>query len=244
MNENQGHLWRQQAEKLLLSLRDVLQVSISLNQDDEVTAIDVLAEGKRQDRQIARDVRSALKAEYRLEIDYDRIQVVHREVGVEETLDSEQIPSQNEALLSVGNDRIAFDEVTVNASKLAAVVRVRLLLADRAAQGEALGSSSKREIPRLVARATLDAMARFLQQETRLELMDLETMRFAGEDMVLVGVRFLQGREEKSLTGSCVVERDLHQSVVYATLHALNRVFGRLEFREPVEFELHASAVS
>ena len=55
---------------------------------------------------------------------------------------------------------------------------------------------------------------------------------------MLVMVKLYKDRSEKTLTGSAVVAQSLQQSVVYATLDALNRVLGRLQFREPIEYEV------
>jgi hypothetical protein len=60
----------------------------------------------------------------------------------------------------------------------------------------------------------------------------------ADEETVLVMVKLYKERSEKTLTGSAVVAQSLQQSVVYATLDALNRVLGRLQFREPIEYEV------
>jgi hypothetical protein len=54
----------------------------------------------------------------------------------------------------------------------------------------------------------------------------------------VVLVRFVQGRTEKTLTGSSPGDQDDLRSVAYATLDALNRTFGTLRVREPEEFVL------
>jgi len=55
-------------------------------------------------------------------------------------------------------------------------------------------------------------------------------------------VKLLGQRSEKTLVGSCTVEQDMAQSVVYATLAAVNRVLGGLRSREPVEYELRPTS--
>ena len=48
----------------------------------------------------------------------------------------------------------------------------------------------------------------------------------------------LANRQEKVVTGSCVIEQDTPQAVVLATLAALNRVLGGLRVKEPTEYVL------
>ena len=62
------------------------------------------------------------------------------------------------------------------------------------------------------------------------------------QEVVLVTVKLLGQRSEKTLVGSCTVEQDMAQSVVYATLAAVNRVLGGLRSREPVEYELRPTS--
>jgi hypothetical protein len=50
-------------------------------------------------------------------------------------------------------------------------------------------------------------------------------------------------RQEKILVGTCVIEQDLHQAVVFATLAALNRLVGGLRPKEPTEYVLRPTSV-
>jgi hypothetical protein len=59
---------------------------------------------------------------------------------------------------------------------------------------------------------------------------------------VVVAVKLLAQRSEKTLVGCCTVEQDVAQSVVYATLAAVNRVLGGLKTVEAVEYELRPTS--
>jgi hypothetical protein len=134
--------------------------------------------------------------------------------------------------------RLRFEGVTVGIDQASAEVRVELSLGGRETVGEATGSSSGREIQSLVARAALDAVTKFLEPIYALTLNDLKVVPTEEGEVALVTVRFLKGREHKTLTGSCPVSHSLQQAIVYATLSALNRVLGRVSYREPVEYEV------
>ena len=247
MNDShRGPNWKPQAEKLLASLRDIVGASLVLSPEGEITEVSILAEGHRPPKQIVRDVRAALRAEYRIDLDYRRISVAQKSPVADAgptrptvlTLPAARV--QEEPV----RGRPRFVGVTTHLEQSRCRVRVELALGEREALGEAEGTNARRQIPRLVAEATLEAVGRFLDGSYRLSLADLEVMRFGGEEIVLVGVRFHQERGETVLTGSAVVSQDVQQSVVYATLDGLNRILGRLRYKEPVEFELRPTTLS
>jgi hypothetical protein len=248
-----GRDWVAQAEKLLLSLRDIAGVGITLSEDGrEITEISILAEGQRPPKQIVRDVRSALRAEFQVDVDYRKISVAQkRESSLEAvpepatrslptvlTLPAGRVDEEPAAI------RLRFVGVTVGIDQSTCRARVELCLGDREAVGDASGANSRRQVPRLIAEATLSAISRFLDDSYVLSLIDLEVLEFGGEEVVLVAIKFFKDRIEKTLTGSCVVSHDLQQSVVYGTLDSLNRTLGRLRYRETVEYEIRPTTMS
>jgi hypothetical protein len=245
-----GRDWAIEAQKLLLSLRDIVGADIRLADDGlGLAEINILAEGNRPPKQIVRDVRSALRAEYQVDVDYRKISVAQRrdvegdlpgypgEVGGGLlTLPAGQVDEEPVTT------RLRFEGVSVQILPADCRVRVELSLDDRETVGESLGSNSNRQLPLLVAEATLEAVAKFLDPDCALALADLQVVSLGGESVVLVLVRLHKDRSEKVLTGSAPVGATLQQSVVYATLNALNRALGRLRFREPVEYELRPTS--
>jgi hypothetical protein len=108
--------------------------------------------------------------------------------------------------------------------------------------GSATGASTRDNAARLVAAATLSALQPFLGEERVLVVDDVVRLRLGRRAAVVVTVKLLEGRTERLLTGSGTVEQDLPQSVVYATLAAVNRVLGGMTLREPVEYELRPAS--
>ena len=82
----------------------------------------------------------------------------------------------------------------------------------------------------------------YLGDDVTLAPHEVEFVRLGRQEVVLVTVKLLGQRSEKTLVGSCTVEQDMAQSVVYATLAAVNRVLGGLRSREPVEYELRPTS--
>jgi hypothetical protein len=121
---------------------------------------------------------------------------------------------------------------------------VELSLGDRETAGEAEGQGARSRIEPLVARAALASAARFLDGGYSLVLGDVKTLELDGEEAVAVSIHLFTDRDEKTLVGAVLVGRDLQQAVAYATLTALNRILGRLRFREPVEYELRPTTMT
>ena len=110
--------------------------------------------------------------------------------------------------------------------------------------GESTGASARSQVPPLVALATLEAASKFVDPCYSFVLDDIKVVGMGDEEVVVAAVKFFNDRAEKTLTGACVATHDLQQSVVYATLAALNRTLGRLRYREPVEYELRPTSVN
>jgi len=233
----------------LTSLRDISSADIALSEDGaDLLEINILAEGHRPPKQIVRDVRSALRAEYQLDVDYRKISVAQRRTPDQPrrgeggptilTLPAGQVDEEPAAV------RIRFEGVTVTRSHTGCRVRVELSLGDREAAGEAEGVGARTRIEPLVARAALESASRFLDPGYSFVLADVKTVELDGEETAVVALHLFTDRDEKTLVGAVPAGRDLQQAVVYATLAALNRMLGRLRFREPVEYELRPTTMT
>lgn len=247
--------WIRDAEALLASLRGVRRVNIAVERPDtalpgaadappEIAEIHILSDGERPPKQIVRDVRSALMAAHRVDVDYRKISIVQRRQ------DPPSDGTSNIIELVVGPEvaapppRIRFGGVTVAQNALRCSVQVELALWEREIMGEAEGPVGRLQVPRLIAEATLRGLERLIADDYRLALGHLEIVNLGGDTIVLVCVKFIGGRRQQSLSGSCIVDHDLQQAVVYASLAALNRILGRLPIKEPVEYELRPTSVS
>ena len=247
MESNPTAGWVERAESLILSLRDVTGVDIATEGDD-ILEINILATGDRPPKQIARDVRSALRAELRLEVDHRKISVAQRRdesvlLNVLDTSEGNVIELVPRLESRPTSRRFQFLGLDLSLNTHRALARVELALGDGESVGEAEGPATQGESLRLIARATLQAVERFVVDGARFTLAELVTIPLGGEPIVLVGVHFQNGRERQLLSGSANVGRDLQTAVVFATLAALNRRLGRLSLREAVEYELRPTTI-
>jgi len=236
--------WVVDAEALIRSLRNVTGVSIKTDRG-QIEEINILADGERSPKNIVRDVCSALKAEFRIDLDYRKISVAQKResapsVRVEPTEDGiiEILPADESQ-----ETRLRFGGVTVSINQLRCHVQVELGLGGREAVGEAHGPNSRDQVPRLISEATLKAVERFLSDDYLLTLGHIELLEMGSDTIVVVNVHLMTDRKKTALSGSCVVDHDLQQSVVYATLDSLNRILGRLDVKEPVEYELRPTSL-
>ena len=119
--------------------------------------------------------------------------------------------------------------------------QVQLSLNGVEALGTAVGSNTALESYRLIARATLDAMVKFIDADCAFSLGDLQICTLGGNEVFAVEVKKLQGRKDESLFGCCRIARDPSDAVVFATLDAINRVFEAIKKKEHTEYEVEPS---
>ena len=141
-----------------------------------------------------------------------------------------------------GRGRVRFGTANLFVSGLRTQAQVELAWQGVTRLGNATGASARDNAYRLLSSATLGALLTYLGDDVTLAPHEVEIVRMGQQDVVVVTVKLLAQRSEKTLVGSCTVEQDVAQSVVYATLAAVNRVLGGLRSREPVEYELRPTS--
>jgi hypothetical protein len=210
-------------ERLICKLRDVRSCGIRVDADGSIAAVHVTARAGRPAKQIARDVEAILSAEEGIAVDHRKISVAQYEGG---SSPLETVP------------RLAIGGVSLHQSAGQYEADVLLVAGDLQATGHSTGSNTQSEIRRTVASATLDAIRRLVKGEPRLTLGEVEEKELGDRRLVIVRVDYLRDRDEKSLFGCSEISYDSTQSVILATLDAVNRLLGSLEPRDPVEYEV------
>ena len=115
----------------------------------------------------------------------------------------------------------------------------------REVMGVATGSGSQAQEARLLAEATAQALERFLDDRYRVSVGRVESSSsFSNRGVILVTVLLGDGRQERPLLGCCWSDEGLRRAAVYATLDATNRIFGRLERREHIDYEVGSASPS
>lgn len=134
--------------------------------------------------------------------------------------------------------RFAFVSVNVVSSRNGLRAEVELSRESSAAFGAATTENIAVPAWSVVAEATLRAVSEFLDDATRLCLIGVVKAPLGDNEAMLVRVDVVSSRCTKSLAGCALVDGNENQSVVFATLDAVNRVTGKLDFKTSVEYKI------
>ncbi len=207
---------------------------IRTDESGHISEVHVVSRTGKSPKLVARDVEGVLKAEMDLDVDYKKIGVVVLEADHEAPAD---LPPEEFPILEHAS-RFAF--VSVNVVSTRAGLRAEVELSRDSAEAFGSSESENPSAPALlvVAEATLRAVSEFLDDHTRLCLGGVLKVSLGGDDAILVRVDIVGARCQKSLAGSAMVAGNNAQAVVFATLDAINRLTGKLEFKSSIEYKI------
>ena len=197
-------------EQLLTMLPGVLHARIKLGENGLISEIHVLSGLSRSPKQLVRDIQSALEARYGLEIDHRAVSIAQIDAGPQDLGTPRQF-------------RMVCKQVLSSMSGGTAYVQVTLALGETEYVGEASGATDFYARRLTVARATLEAVHAFLGQKV-FSAVDVKSGTVADRETVIVAVDFQHGARGELLLGAvCSDHGDFNQSIVKATLDAINR---------------------
>lgn len=196
-------------EALIRRIKDVISARVMFSPGGEIEEIHVLASGDRNPKQLVRDVESLLMAQ--------GVTIDHKKISV--ALLTPEPSGQEGERLQVAGFAVTRQGRTVES-------KVRLQFHGAAAEGVAQGPGTGRGRLRVVAEATIAAVQRFVKNQSVLFLEDCGVVQVGGRRAVTVCVLEFDGEDEQSYLGTCLVREDEADSVVRATLDAVNRRFG------------------
>jgi hypothetical protein len=240
LQPEQGGWTIQRAEDLLSSLPGILSVRIVARPGGEIEEIHLLTNTEIAAKQTVRNVESALKARFHLEVD-------HRKISVAQSSDPPPPPKTEpeakkpvliEKITPSLGARILFRRHQVEMER-ARTVRVAVSLEWEGTEyiGDAVGTALSRSRYETVARATLGAAQEIVKMlregtskpEVTLTLDGVREVEAFDRSYVLVGVNAICDREIAHLAGASAVEDTSDRAVILATLQATDRwVRGRL----------------
>ncbi len=236
------------AEETIRRLRDVEGVSVRAEGTD-IREIHVLTSSEKPPKQIVRDIQTVLRAGLGIDIDHRVVSIARAQptapppvvaaapVAAEPAVDAAD--SEDEAARP---ERIRFESVNLFVSGPRTQAQVELRWRGLPRIGSASGWSTRDESHQLVAQAAASAVQEFLADPVALRVVGVQVVDMGRSKVAVVSMSLLAHRQEKLLTGSCVIEQDTPQAVVLAALAALNRVVGGLRVKEPTEYVLRPSA--
>jgi len=172
--------------------------------------IHILADDSRSPKQIARDVQSALMAQFGLYID-------HRVISIA------QIPCAFSAGKNAlaGPSRLVCDRLSLSMNKREAEATVHLSLGDQAFQGIAQGRLAEKQ--RVIALAAANAINHFLSDDTFVRITETGSTMLDGRRVMLASVAMENPYGAEYLVGAAFEKEDADSAVVHAVLDAINR---------------------
>ncbi len=208
-------------EDALCALPGVQAVSIVTTGESVPTEVHVLAAPGKAAKQIVRDVQSLAMASFDQEIDHRIISVV--QIGAAPGVTDLDGVGTAPADATAASRRPVIAAVSMlTSSDQDATATVALRVGPDLHEGSASGSTALSQRPRLVARATLEALRELLGMRCEIEaaqVTDAGTLQVALVVLSLSVPRLGQ----QLLTGSAVVRADPTDAVARAVLSALNR---------------------
>lgn len=193
-------------ESFLTNIKSVMSCKIIADQNDIINEIHVLSDNSRHSKQVARDIRSALLSNYDISVDYKIISVA-------------QIVKN----LTINTDfRLIYDGYTSETDSGRVKSCVRLSWDEKQYTGEAEGIKSEKNILKIAAAATLDAVKNAIGLDCFI-VEDIQCSRIAGQEVMVTAIAHIDNGSENILTGTSTVVNNRIDSTVRATLNAINR---------------------
>ncbi len=201
-----------QYENTIEKIKDVIACRVVLSENGDVEEVHILASSGRSPRHIVRDVESAILAACGVRIDRRKISIA--QINKEEVIKEKGRPKLVKVALAAGENN--------------AEVAVEIALGDVLASGRAIGIPTPNRWLWLAADATLDALSKFLPPRAKIVLSDVCVTQSKSVRVAVVTLVLLENGRELILSGSCPITYDERESVVKATLDAVNRKFPML----------------
>lgn len=204
-------------EEALSQVSEIRAARVVTSSAGTIDEIHVLALPSKAPKQLVRDIESTLQAAFGIAIDHKKISIA--QLGQENVPQVDSVKLQARAQIKSINAEVA--GVYVN-------MAVTLELEGDTYTGKATGPASRTGRDRLVAEATLDAITQYLQGSFTFALEDVEIVRLGRESIAVSCVVLVTSLGEQAFAGSALVRQNDKDSIVRATLDAINRRLGFL----------------
>ncbi len=203
-------------EEALCQVAEVKAARVVASPDGEIQEIHVLALPSKSPKQLVRDIESTIMASFGIPVDHKKISIA--QLG-QEMLPKTDTPDVNRARIKSINKKV---------SGVHATVVVELELEGDSYTGEASGAASQTGRLRLVAEATLNAVEQYTHGAHSFALEDVAIVQLGRERVAVSCMALVTPLGEQTFAGSALVRQNEKDSIVKATLDAINRRMGFL----------------
>lgn len=220
MDQSISRVRAEDIEEALSQVAEIKAARVVTAPDGSIAEIHVLALPSKSPKQLVRDIESAIMARFGIAVDHRKISIAQlgREVLA-------AAPDRTERPSAV-RPRI----VSINASVagVQAAASVTLEIDGREYVGAASGPASQTGRNRQVALAALDAVSQYVTEGTTFALEDVAIVQLGREKVAVACVTLVTPYGEQSFSGSALLRQNDKDSIVRATLDAINRRIGLL----------------
>lgn len=204
-------------EQALSQVSEIRAARVVTSGTGAIDEIHVLALPSKAPKQLVRDIESTLMAAFGIAVDHKKISIAQ--------LGRESVPCDDGAKPQA---RAQIKNISVEVVGVYVNIGVSLELEGELYVGRASGPASRTGRERLVAEATLDAISQYLQGAFTFALEDVEIIRLGRESVATACVVMVTSLGEQAFAGSALVRQNDKDSIVRATLDAINRRLGFL----------------
>ena len=220
MDQSVSRVKVEDIEAALSEVGEIKAARIVAAPDGSIAEIHVLALPTKAPKQLVRDIESTLMARFGIPVDHKKISIallgrdaIKEDAPVPRALDGgasphllDQRDGQRRSGLGVGVARDRRHDFV----------------------GTASGPASQTGRARLVALATLDAVSQYTDATISFALEDVAIVQLGREKVAVSCIALVSGFGEQHFSGSALVRQNDNDSIVRATLDAINRRMGFL----------------
>lgn len=212
-------------EEALKEINEVEAARIILGDNGSVEEVHVLALAGKGPKNLVRDIESTLIAKFGLAVDHKKISIA--QMSGDSSLESDRDGSPDRSQ----GERARPQIVSVGLEARGSHTRVTVVLGSNGMEyrGAAEGPTTRTGRMRLVALATLEAVERFAGLPYTLALEDVALVPLGHQEVVVTCISMVKPEGEVGFSGSAIAGDKGNDTVVRATLDAINRRFGILK---------------
>lgn len=207
----------EEIEALLGQVAEIKAARVVASPEGHIQEVHVLALPTKSPKQLVRDIESTIMARFGIPIDHKKISIA--QLGQDSLVPEPSVGGEARARI-----------VTINAtvSGVHATVSVTLEIEGDHYVGDVAGPASRTGRQRLVALATLGAVEQYMHGAHSFALEDVTITQLGREHVAVSCVTLVSPLGEQSYAGSALVRQNENDSIVRATLDAINRRLGFL----------------
>ena len=217
MDQHTSRVSVEDIESTLAQVAEIKAARVVTSSDGAIQEVHVLALPSKTPKQLVRDIESTLMASFGIPIDHKKISIA--QLGAEAQPEVDKLFAEVRALIKSINAYVAGTHASAS---------VELEIEGDTFKGESSGPASQTGRQRIVALATLNAVEQYAHGALSFALEDVSIIQLGRERVAVSCVVLVSPLGEQAYAGSALVRQNEKDSIVRATLDAINRRLGFL----------------